>query len=229
MAGFTLLYAEDDIEALEDTKFLLKREFSEIYIASDGQKALEHYKTHKPDVILLDINMPKLTGLQVATKIKQIDNNAQIIFLTAYSQSENLLDAIKIGTSSYLVKPFKVQELKDAIKKITSTLKPKVVNDGKISLTNDFFWNQNSFELFYKDRPLVITKNEMELIKLLVSNRNRFYEAHEVALYLGKENDSIGHNNIVQLISRFKKKILKQLEVEEFFIESIYGRGYRIK
>ena len=88
MEDFTLLYAEDDIETLEDTKFLLKRDFSKIYTALDGEKALALYLKYKPDVIILDINMPKLSGLQVAAKIKKLDENVQIIFLTANSQIE---------------------------------------------------------------------------------------------------------------------------------------------
>ncbi len=222
----TLLYAEDDIKALENTIYLLSKYFSKIYSATDGQAAFDSYVEHGPDIILLDINIPKLNGLELASKIRENDNETPIIFLTAHSEKDKLLKAIDLQVSSYIIKPFKIQELKDNIKKV---LKRIEISNHKVHLDNNFIWNIESYELFYKETQIALTKNEILLIKTLVANKSRFFTSSELSLELCiNEEDVTGHNT-TQLISRFKKKISKQINSDHFFIENIYGNGYRIK
>lgn len=117
MTNLNLLYVEDDEEIIEDINFFLKRHFNEITIAKDGEKALELFEEKNPHIIILDINIPKINGLKVAAKIREVNKNIPIIFLTAYSDKENLLQAINLHAFSYLIKPFKVDELINAITK----------------------------------------------------------------------------------------------------------------
>ena len=117
MTNLNLLYVEDDEEIIEDIDFFLKRHFSEITIAKDGEKALELFEEKKPDIIILDINIPKINGLKVAAKIREVNKKIPIIFLTAFSDKENLLQAINLHAFSYLIKPFKIDELINAINK----------------------------------------------------------------------------------------------------------------
>lgn len=222
----TLLCVEDDLEALEDTMYLLKRYFSNIYSATNGEDALFVYNEQKPDIILLDINIPKLNGLKVASKIRETDEQTPIIFLSAHSEREKLLKAVNLQVSSYIIKPFKIDELKEVIFKIIKKLD---INTDNIELSSDFIWDKNSCELFYQDEKIVLTKNEILLISLLLENKSRFLTVHDVSLEISiNEVDQTG-NNIVQLISRFKKKVKKQINNDDFFIENTYGSGYRIK
>jgi DNA-binding response OmpR family regulator len=226
MAKPTLLCVEDDKEALEDTVYLLKRHFNKVYSAIDGKEALESYNLNQPDIILLDINIPYINGLEVASKIREDNKTIPIIFLTAHSEKEKLLKAINLHVESYIIKPFKISELKEnivkAIEKIEET-------KTKISLSDDFVWNKDVCELFYKDQQISLTKNEISLIEILILNRSRFLTAQEISLDISCNEDDITGNNIVQLISRLKKKVKKQLQNDKFFIENIYGGGYRIK
>ena len=226
MKKLTLLCVEDDIEALEDTVYLLKRYFSEVYTATNGEEALEIYNKHKPNIILLDINIPKLNGLQVASKIRETDIKTPIIFLTAHSEKNKLLKAINLQVSSYIIKPFKIKELKESIFKIIEKVD---IKDNKVLLANNFIWNIDTYELFYNDKQIALTKNEILLLKILVQNRSRFLTAQEISLDICiNDIDNMG-NSVVQLISRFKKKIQNQLQNDKFFIENIYGSGYRVK
>ncbi|MCK5294209.1 MAG: response regulator transcription factor [Arcobacteraceae bacterium] len=225
MDKLKLLCVEDDIEALEDLGYLLKRYFYQIYTASDGVEALKLFNEHKPDIVLLDINLPKMSGLEVASKIREYDNKTPIIFLTAYSDKDKLLKAIELKVSSYIIKPFKIFELKDAINKV---IKEISIENSQLILTNNFIWDKNSIELLYKDIQIPLTKNEIGIIKLLILNRSKFLTTNEISLEISN-NDNFNDNNIVQLISRFKKKINKTIENDDFFIENIYGGGYRLK
>ncbi|MCK5111499.1 MAG: response regulator transcription factor [Arcobacteraceae bacterium] len=226
MNKLTLLCVEDDIEALEDITYLLKRYFYKVYTATNGEMALNSYNDYHPDIILLDINIPKLNGLEVASKIRESNKNTPIIFLTAHSDKDKLLKAINLKVSSYIIKPFKIQELKEIIFKV---IKEIDIENCKIQLADGFIWDKDSYELFYENNQIALTKNEILLIKLLLTNRSKFLTVNEILLEIcTNNNDSIG-NNIVQLISRFKKKIQKQLQNDKFFIENTYGSGYKIK
>lgn len=226
MKKLTLLCVEDDIEALEDIKYLLQRYFHKIYTAVEGKEALNIYKKHKPDIILLDINIPKLNGLLVASKIRESDDKTPIIFLTAHSEKDKLIAAVNLQVSSYIIKPFKIQELKDKIFKVIDKINIKNI---KTKLNNSFIWDKETYELFYNETPIPLTKNEILIIKLLLTNRSRFLTATEISLEVCISDNDYNGNNIVQLISRFKKKMQKQLQNDKFFIENSYGSGYRIK
>lgn len=225
MSSFTLLYVEDDTDILQDIVFLLKDYFSEIYTAQDGEEAISKYATHKPDIVLLDINIPKKNGLEVARIIREEDQETPILFLTAYSDRGKLLDAINLGVSAYLVKPFKVDELKDAIKKIIVKREPK----SHIELGNGFLWNHDTNKLLYKSNELTLTKKEAELINILNNNKQKFLSACEIASEISLQNIKDPKcNNAVQLLSRFKNKVLNSFETEQFFILNVYGMGYKL-
>jgi DNA-binding response OmpR family regulator len=114
MTNLKLLYVEDDQEIIEDIDYFLKRHFNEIIIAQDGEEAFNYFEKRKPDIIILDINIPKMNGLKLASKIRETNREIPIIFLTAFSDKENLLQAINLHAFSYLIKPFKIDELINA-------------------------------------------------------------------------------------------------------------------
>ncbi|MEA3383653.1 MAG: response regulator [Campylobacterota bacterium] len=226
MKKLTLLCVEDDAEALEDIVYLVKRYFDKVYTASDGEMALDLYNSHQPDIILLDINIPKLNGLQVASQIRKEDDDTPIIFLTAHSEKDKLLQAIELHVSSYIIKPFKVQELTDNIFKAINKINNK---SKKVLLVDNFTWNKDTNELFYGDTKISITKNELLLVKFLFVNKTIYFNANDISSEIGSNQSDFTGNNIVQLISRFKKKIKKLIKNDDFFIENTYGAGYRIK
>ena len=99
MNEFTLLYIEDDLEILENVTFLFNQYFKEIYTAKDGEEGLAAYHKYKPDIIVSDIGMPKLDGMELVNIIRENDKNIPIVLITAYSDREKLLNAIDIGVS----------------------------------------------------------------------------------------------------------------------------------
>lgn len=228
MNNLTLLYVEDDLEALEDVVYLLKRYFSKIYTATNGEEALELFSAHSPDIILLDINIPKINGLQVASKIKELNDEIPILFLTAHSETEKLLKAIDLRAISYIIKPFSIEELNESISKTIKMLNKQSLNNNILTFTDNFSWNIELKELSYKEEKLDLTKNEILLIELLINNKSRFLTAQDISemIFPDKQVES---NSIVQLISRFKNKVTKQTMLKRFFIENIYSQGYRIK
>jgi len=117
----TLLYVEDD-EVIRT--FLAKRlepRVSKLYLATDGQDGLEKFKQFKPDVVLTDVTMPLMNGIEMAEKIKKIDESIPIIIASAHNDSKFLLDAIALGIDGYLLKPIDKKKLFDTLEKKVKT------------------------------------------------------------------------------------------------------------
>ncbi len=220
-----LLYVEDDEETMQDVAFLLKDSFDKIYTAKDGISALSIFKKNKPDIILLDINIPNINGIDVAKKIRETNKKIPILFLTAYSDKDKLIDAINLGASSYLIKPFNIEELHIAMAKIVSEMGMGI----KVKLAYDFVWDTQTNIISLKTNFLKLTKKEIQLMSVLNENRQQFFSACDISseLFAATAKDTIC-NNSVQLLSRFKKKVIKNFGVSEFFIQNIYGVGYKL-
>ena len=228
MTNLNLLYVEDDEEIIEDIDFFLKRHFNEIIIAQDGEEAFRYFEERNPDIIILDINIPKLNGLKLASKIRETNKKIPIIFLTAFSDKENLLQAINLHACSYLIKPFKIDELINTINKCKRDFFQENLNPHLKILSENFIWNKQKKELSFDNQRISLTKNEIALIDLFVENDFKFFTPEEINEFIFLNND-IKDNSIIQLISRLKRKITNLTGNNNFFIENIYNKGYHLK
>lgn len=122
---FTLLYVEDDQDAQEWMQMMLKDNFKEYYQAFNGQEGLELYKKHRPDIIITDINMPVLDGLEMAQEIKLKNKEQAIIVMSAFDDKETLLKAINIGIDYFTPKPVDMDILFEKLENITQQLLDK--------------------------------------------------------------------------------------------------------
>ena len=109
--NISILYVEDEKEAQEIILPIIKRRVNNVYLANDGVEALELYKKYKPDLILSDIQMPKMNGLELASEIKEINPSAKIIMMTAYTDSDYMQTSIDLQVEGYIVKPIRKEKL----------------------------------------------------------------------------------------------------------------------
>ncbi|EDZ61178.1 signal transduction response regulator [Sulfurimonas gotlandica GD1] len=223
---FKLLYVEDNKVVRDNFVEIFSRYFKDITTADNGREALEIYKKNNFDIAILDISIPEINGLSLATKIREMNRDIEIIMLTAYADQEKLLQAINLRLFSYLVKPIKQNELDITLKELISRLS----KGSALELKNGYTWNIKIEKLYYNNSEVKITKNEISLVKFLSANSLRYYSACEIADEIfGDKKESDGKcNNTIQLISRFKKKMLNLCNKEHFFIDNIYGLGYKI-
>lgn len=115
-----LLICDDAMFMRMMLRDMLKDEFEEIYEATNGLEAIEAYKQHHPDIVLMDITMPEMTGLEAVPKIREFDPKAKIIMCSAMGQQSMVLQAIKSGACNFIVKPFEKHKLMEAIKRAGS-------------------------------------------------------------------------------------------------------------
>jgi len=127
-----LLYVEDNKDARETTILALDNFFDDIIVAVDGEDGFSKYKEHTFDLILTDINMPKLNGLEMVQKIREIDKTIPILVLSAYNDPTFFIDSIKLGVEGYILKPIDITQFTTIISKVTQTIKYK--NDAKSNL-----------------------------------------------------------------------------------------------
>ena len=112
-----LLYVEDDLMTQEEISFFLKKYVKELIVAKNGEEGLALFLEHNPDMIITDIQMPKMNGLEMSKKILEINPNIPIAITTAYSDSEYLMKAIELGIDKYILKPLHLSELLAVIQK----------------------------------------------------------------------------------------------------------------
>jgi len=113
-----VLFVEDNEEARNTIGNLLKRFFINLKTATNGEEGLQKFKSEKFDLVITDINMPKMNGLDMLREIKKIDDNVYTIVVTAYNETEYFLDAIKIGVDGFILKPIDLEQIISVLEKI---------------------------------------------------------------------------------------------------------------
>lgn len=219
----TLLYVEDDNELREQFVRILKPKFKEIYEASDGVEALEKYEAYSPDMMLVDINIPKIDGLEVIDLIRKGDKNIPIVILSAYSDQKKLLSAIRLGLSEYLIKPVPHKKLLTVLEDMALNYKLKENERNVILLQNDYSWKKEEKTLCYHDEIISLTKRERVFLEFMVKQVDKIVLFGSIAnLMWETEESQVAYSSLSHLLKRLKKKLPEEL------IENIYGEGYRI-
>ncbi len=134
-----VLYVEDDPDVREQLAFFLRKKVGKLFIANDGDQGISIFKNEKPDVVVTDLKMPVMDGIQMSKAIRQLDNNCSIIITTAFSDVEQILMAVDAGISKYLIKPIDPSDLIDAMKELA---KINHISEGRFTLVGDHIYRE---------------------------------------------------------------------------------------
>ncbi len=118
----SILYVEDDSHIREEMVEVLEDECRNLYVATNGQEGLELFEAKRPDIVVTDIRMPQMDGLQMSRKILALDPDTPIVISSAFNESEYLLEAIKLGIHYYLLKPINLKELFETLQGVAQTI-----------------------------------------------------------------------------------------------------------
>jgi DNA-binding response OmpR family regulator len=195
--------------------------FNRVYTAASGDEAYDIYKQKKPNIILTDISMPHLDGLEMIGKIRESDKETKIIVMSAHSEQEKLLLAIKLHLESYLIKPIKTDKLKTILLDIVSQIRATV---RRTYVTETIFWDHNTNTLWENSKEIKLRKMENMLLKLLFSKPNEIASTKEIFEYLHEEKGEkeFSVHAVTSLMKRLRAKL------PEGVIHNIYGSGYKI-
>ena len=206
---------EDDYSLNEAIKEILELENHTVDNFYDGEIAFDNILSNNYDLYILDINVPNIDGLEVLEKIKSISLNLNVIIISANINIDLIKKAYLLGCDDYLKKPFDLEEL---VLKLARYQK----NNNYISLTNDIHFNIFNKELYLKDEKIALTRNEKNLLYLLIKDLGTTisYSQIEDFVYEGKTKSS---DSIRSLIKRLRKKL-----PENLLLNSL-NDGYYIK
>lgn len=218
MFDLKILYAEDNKKIRDSYALVLKRYFKEVIEACDGKEALDLYEQHKPHIVLTDINMPFLDGLELVKLIRQNDTETKIIVLSAYSDQEKLMKAIPLGLSAYLVKPIKG----DAFKQVVLDAASSLDKSGGLKLSDAYVFDKEVRKLLHKNEVINLTNQECTILTILTENMPTPVSSESIAFTLWDEYDEKSYAKIQNVIKRLRKKAPE-------LIESVYGFGYKVK
>ena len=174
-----ILYVEDNLELRESTLKVLNNFFKEVDVAVDGQEGLDIYKTFLNtntkayDLVISDINMPHLNGIEMSQKILEIDTNQSIVFITAHNEPEYLHNAIKLGISSFILKPINLQDLATVLLKVC-----RIIEDRKIVQEHYAMMEELNAQLSNQNDALLAKNKEQERLLRLVNTMDR--KSHKI-------------------------------------------------
>jgi len=215
----TILYVEDEPLIRQNAGEYLLHYCHKVYEAQNGVEGLEVYHRHKPDIIISDIKMPKLNGLDFASKIRQEDKLTPIILATAHTDTKYLLKAIELQLIKYIIKPITANKLQEALLLACDALD----NDyhHTIHIDNNTQYDTLNQTLFQKQALIKLTHNELLFFDFLVKNKQRAITYEEIEsliwAYEGMSMDALR-----SLVRGLRKKIGGD------FIENVSGIGYRL-
>ena len=217
-SDFTILYVEDDKGVREVNTRILTRMFKEVYEAKDGLEGYALYLEKKPHIILSDIKMPNMDGIELAKKIRQKDTNTKIIISTAFSDEKYLLDAVELGLERYIVKPLTKRNLIPALQKAILNIK----NENQLHFDDNFYYDFSNGLFYLDDKEIEMTKKELYFLRLLVKDRDIIvtYNMIEQEVW---EDEYMSLNSLRTTIGFLRKKLPRNI------IKNISNMGYKLK
>lgn len=214
-----LLVVEDEIGIANFLKQGLEEEGYEVLVANDGQSGLEMAISHKPDLILLDWMLPKLSGLKVCESFRKTNTTTPIIFLTAKDTVQETIEGLKAGANDYIKKPFSFEELLERIKiHFRTTNEVDVLTLGKIKII------QSKHQVFSENNEISLTQREYELLIYLIKNKGKVCTRNQIIEDVWDIHFEYDTGVIDVFMNAIRKKL--NLSKEDESIKTIRGVGY---
>ncbi|SDS64110.1 response regulator transcription factor [Winogradskyella sediminis] len=219
-----LLLAEDEAALGQIVKESLETRDFEVMLCENGEKAFEKYTTEKPEILVLDVMMPKLDGFTLAKNIRAIDDDIPIIFLTAKSQTADVVEGFSIGGNDYLKKPFSMEELIVRVHNLLS--RTKTQRKSEIIKIRNYTFNFPKQHLTFKDEDFVqLTHREAHLLFHLIKNKNQVLDRSLILNKLWGTDDFFTARSMDVFISKLRKKLIKDKRIQ---IINVRGFGYKL-
>lgn len=224
MKNIKILLVDDEPDILEFVGYNLKKEGFEIETASNGVEGLKKAKIFRPDLILLDVMMPQMDGMEMCAELRKLDSfkDTLVVFLSARAEDFSQLAGYEAGANDYILKPIKPKVL---VSKLNALLKLKNTNEtpqDELIKLNNFEINRETYKVTYQGEEFLLPRKEFELIALLGSNPERVFKREEIL-------EKVWGNEVVvggRTIDVHMRKLREKFGNDRF--STIKGIGYKI-
>lgn len=226
MPQYSVLLVDDDLKLVRLLQSYFEKDGFLIYTAHDGLDALQIVRQRKPNIVVLDLMLPGLDGLEVCRKIRK-DNDVPILMLTARDEETDRLIGLEIGADDYVTKPFSPKEVVARVKAILRREHKQVVKYQPIqvgAITIDLVRHQ----VLNNQNPVLLTPTEFKILELLASNIGKVFSRAQIAeqaqgyTFDGYERTVDAH------IKNLRRKIGDQSK-DSGYIQTVYGIGYKLE
>jgi DNA-binding response OmpR family regulator len=222
--NYSILYIEDDNAVRENYVRYLERFYENVYEAADAEEAALIYKNKKPNILIIDIQLPGKSGLDFLREVREYDHSVKAIMLTAMSDVETLVNATELKLTKYLVKPIARDELKDALDVAVKEMVDYTTYANRIiHIKESLYWDQDKEKLIHEGKEIFLTRKERELLSLLFANLNVVVKSEDIIFELWYDYDNAKIASLKTLVKTLRKKLPHN------FIKNVFGIGYTIE
>ena len=211
-----ILLLEDDTLIAEQIKAYFELFDHRVEHYENGLTLMENANPQSHDIMLLDINTPGLSGLEVLKEFRELSIDTPAIFVTAMSDMDHLKEAYGIGCNDYVRKPFDIEELELRIEKLV-----KQNRTQRIILSEHYAFNMKEEKLYHKNTEVHLNEKERSLLYLLLKHRSSTVSIEMIKTYVWNDQD-VCDNTLRTKIKKLRDKL------DENFIQSLRGAGYKI-
>ncbi|GAA0852559.1 response regulator transcription factor [Paenibacillus glucanolyticus] len=219
-----LLLVEDETALRNIIAKGLRRCNYSVDLAADGEEALEFYEVYDYDLIVLDLNLPKIDGIEVLRRVRSNNNEIKILILSARTEIEDIIKGLDDGANDYLVKPFDFNELEARIRSLLR--RSFIQNDVVLTLGDMKVNTAQKFAAIY-DIKFDLTKKEYSILEYLMFNKNKVISPEQLIEHVWDSEVDSFSNSLKYHIYSLKKKI-RAVSPNDEFIKNIRGQGYII-
>ena len=219
-----ILFVEDEAAVRKNYVQYLQRYYANVYEVGSVKEAYKMYKNYQPSIMIVDINLPDGSGIELLQKIRKENHTVRAVMLTAMSNVETLLQATELKLTKYLIKPVAREEFMQALELAEQELNDfTVYANNKITLRDDFSWDREKKQLYKEMQEQSLTKKETALLDLLFSNVNQLVTTEDIIFELWYDVDMSKVASLKTLIKKLRKKL------PDGTIKNIFGMGYKIE
>ncbi len=219
LKSLRILYVEDENEIRQNTVKSLRFFVQEVYEAENGLVGWDMYLKHKPDIVMTDILMPKLNGIELVRRIRQNDPHVCIVIITAHTDTEHLLGAIDLHLEQYIVKPITLDLLNTALSRCLTRIEEK--KTFLLNLPSGYLYDIDHKILKYESKIIKLNKKEILFFEILLLNSHRIVTYAELQEHVWMD-DIMTDSALRTLVRSVRKKLPHDL------IINLSGIGYRL-
>ena len=232
-----ILIVEDNEGIVSFLKSELDLEDFETCVALDGRTALEIFADEKPDLVLLDIMLPGLSGIEVLRRIRKHDEDTPVILVTARDGTDDKVTGLNLGSDDYITKPFKIEELlarinavlrrAEKVRKAKEALENAGENPSGDKKNGELVLKTGAMEFFVADKKIELSKTEYLLLKFFMENIGTVLDRDTLLDKVWGKNHATNPNNLDIFISTLRKKIREHSDFE--YITTVRGVGFKME
>lgn len=221
----TILYVEDETALAKITSDTLRRNDFNVTLADNGLAALELFKAHTFDLLIVDVMMPKMDGYSLVKEIRKINAAVPVIFLTARVLTEDVVKGFETGGNDYLRKPFSIEELIVRINELLKRTAAPAKTSPSTYEIGEYTFNALKMELVHPQETIQLTHRENEILKRLVEKKNEVADGRQILLELWGDDGFYNARSLNVFITKMRKYFHRD---DSIAIVNVRAVGYKL-